>query len=78
MKEEEEYEYSLCAADAIQLYWPPSISVEHPSFEKAMVELQINLIKCKLPIMFPSDKKRALSTIVFLKNVLRGTEKYGH
>lgn len=74
-KDEEEYEYSLASEDALRIYDVPP---NHPFFERSYgIELQIAFIEGHMPTMFPSDKKRALKTIKFLKNCLKGVEKYG-
>lgn len=69
-RDEEEYEYSMCAEDAIQLYYPDHLTPSHPLFERYMIELQLALIACKMQIMWPSDKRRALNTVRFLKDKL--------
>lgn len=69
--EDEEYEYSMKSEDAIRLYYPESITPAHPFFERMMIELQVALIEGHLPVMFASDKKRALKTARELKAKLR-------
>jgi hypothetical protein len=65
--EEEEYELSVCAEDAVSFYWPDSLRAGTVMFERRMIELQLALIECKMMVMFPSDKRRAKKTIAYLK-----------
>ena len=67
---EEEYEFSVCAEDAIAFYWPDSLQVGTVMFERRMIELQIALLECKRMVMFPSDKRRAVKTVKYLKEKL--------
>ena len=69
--DEEEYEFSMCAEEAIDFYWPDHLQPGTKMFEKRMLELQLALIECKLPIMYPSDKRRALSTIREIKQKMK-------
>lgn len=62
-----DYEFSECAEDAIKFRWPDGLTIAHPLFQRRMLELQLDLIECKLPVMLPSDKRRALSTVRWLK-----------
>ena len=67
---EEEYELSVCAEDAVAFYWPDSLAVGTVMFERRMIELQLALLECKRMVMFPSDKRRAVETVKYLKNKL--------
>lgn len=67
----EEYQFSQCAEEAIRFHWPDHLTENHPLFERRMKELQIALIECKMPIMMPSDKRRALNTVRTLKHEMK-------
>jgi hypothetical protein len=69
-KLEEEYEPSACAESAIRAYWPDWLHVGGPLFQYHMLELQLALIECHVPIMYPADRRRAVSTIKTLKHQL--------
>ena len=69
--EDEEYEFSECSEEVIAFHYPDDLTPAHPLFTRRMMELQIALIECKLPLMFPSDKRRALSTVRYLKQEMK-------
>lgn len=69
--EDEEYEFSLMAEDAIRLYWPDALTSDHPRFAYRMVELQLALIEGHMRVMYPSDLRRAQKTIKLLKRRLK-------
>ena len=70
-KEEEEYEFSECADKVIAFHYPDTLTPKHPLFETRMIELQLALIECKTPLMFKSDKMRALKTVKYLRQKLK-------
>jgi hypothetical protein len=67
----EEYELSECAEKAVNLHWPKELKPSSPVFERRMIELQLALIKCKTHVMYPSDRRRALNTVKFLRQRLK-------
>ena len=67
---EEEYEFSVAATDAFRQYWPDSVTPTHPFFNRYMIECQLALIEAHRHTMFPSDKRRALQTVRYLKKCL--------
>jgi hypothetical protein len=69
-KPDEEYEPSACADSAIRAYWPDWLHADNTMFRYHMIELQMALIGCHIPIMFPADKRRAFATLKVLKKQL--------
>jgi hypothetical protein len=69
--DDEDHEFSECAEEAIRFRWPDGLGVDHPLFQRFMLELQLDLIECKLPIMMPSDKRRALETVKWIKQEMK-------
>ena len=67
----EEYQFSECAEEVIRFRYPDTLTPAHPLFQRRMMELQLDLIECKLPVMMPSDKRRALSTVRWLKEGMK-------
>ena len=68
---DEEYEFSECSQNVINFHYPDSLTPQHPLYETRMIELQLALIECKLPIMYKSDKWRALNTVKYLRGKLK-------
>lgn len=64
---EDTYEFSVCSESALRQYWPDSMTPDCPEFERNMIECQLALIECKVPIMYREDKARALETVRYLK-----------
>lgn len=64
--EEEEYEFTQCAEDAIEFFWPRE-GVNHPFFPRYMIELQLRLIECGRHVMTKPDRVRALKTVKALR-----------
>lgn len=71
LREDEEYEFSLCSEDAIRVYYPDYREVGTPLWNRGMMELQVRLLKCKRPTMYPSDRKRADRTLRWLRECMR-------
>jgi len=70
-KDEDEYEFSHCVDTAIAAYYPDTLKPAHPFFKRYMIELQLAMIGCHLPIMSGADKQRAKTTVATLKSKLR-------
>lgn len=68
---DDEHEMSECAEKATNFFWPASLTVGHPLFERRMIELQISLIKCYQCIMPPSDLQRSHRTLQYLHRRLK-------
>lgn len=69
---DEEHEYSQCAEETIEFYYPDKLTPSHPMFEALMIELQIALIECHRHIMFSADLRRAIKTVNYLRDKQRG------
>jgi hypothetical protein len=69
-KDEDEYEFSHCVDTAIAAYYPDTLTPAHPFFKRYMIELQIAMLACHLPIMSGADKRRAKTTVATLKGKL--------
>ena len=72
--EEEEYEFSEAVDQAIRLFWPDSLTPNDPRFEASMIHLQQAMIKAHSYLMSPSDKRRALRTVIYLKSRAKGED----
>ena len=69
-KDEDEYEFSHCVDTAIAAYYPDTLTPAHPFFKRYMIELQLAMLGCHLPIMSGADKRRAKTTVATLKGKL--------
>ena len=70
-KDEDEYEFSHCVETAVAAYYPDTLTPAHPFFKRYMIELQLAMLGCHLPIMSGADKRRAKTTVATLKGKLR-------
>ena len=69
-KDEDEYEFSHCVETAVAAYYPDTLTPAHPFFRRYMIELQLAMLGCHLPIMSGADKRRAKTTVATLKGKL--------
>lgn len=69
-QDDEEYEFSECAENAIHYLYPEGLTPQTNVFARYMIELQLALIKCHTATMSPSAKRRSLGTVRFLRNEL--------
>lgn len=68
---DEEYEMSERSEQAVAMLWPESLTVGHPQFQQRMYELQIKLIEGHLHTMYAADKRRAYTTLRYLKQKVK-------
>lgn len=72
--DEEEYEFSEAVESAIKLFWPESLKPGDPRFPASMIHLQLAMLKAHAFLMCPSDRQRALRTVIYLKSQLKGED----
>ena len=61
------YVPSVCIQAALEIEYPAHITPEHPLFEQRMKALQARMLRCHLPSMHSSTRRRALRTLRALR-----------
>ena len=62
------YQMSFCAREAIRTWWPAREGrCAGRAFERAMRQMQIDLIRCHAPAMSAEDAARAAATLAWLE-----------